>query len=214
MKVLLFGAGGHIGSVVTSELLGRGHEVTAVTRTGSVDGADRPGLTVRSGDARDAATVAELSAGHDAVASTIGPRIGQEDDREIIVGATRGLVDGLRKSGVRRLVVLGGAGSLRNPAGEILVETPGFPQQWKANALAQSAALGIYREVQDLDWTFVSPASLIEPGERTGQFRVGGDDLLTDAEGRSRVSIEDFAVAFVDQIEKGDAVRTRISVAY
>jgi len=213
MKVLLFGASGHIGAVIAQELLSRGHQVTAVSRTGSAPVED-PGLTARSGDASDPGVVASLAEGHDAVASAVGPRLGQEDDREVIIGATRGLIDGLRKTSVRRLVALGGAGSLKVGPDTILVESPTFPAMWRPNALAQNEALGLYREVDDLDWTFVSPAAQIEPGERTGTFRVGGDELMQDAEGHSKVSIPDFAVAFVDELESGSAIRRRISVAY
>ncbi|GAA5004976.1 NAD(P)-dependent oxidoreductase [Kitasatospora paranensis] len=211
MKVLLFGATGNIGSAIADELTARGHEVTGVTRSGA---AARPGVRAVAGNVGDPAQVAELAEGHDLVASAVGPRIGTEDDREVIVGATRGLIEGLRAAGVKRLVVLGGAGSLRTADGTRVVDDPHFPDLWKANALAQIEALGLYREVDDLDWTYVSPAKLIEPGERTGVYRLGGDDLLVDADGRTRISIPDYAVAFADLIDGGHALRTRVSVAY
>jgi uncharacterized protein len=213
-KVLLFGAGGNVGRAVTEELLNRGHQVTAASRTGRGVHPAHPLLTVVAGDARDPNSVAELAPGHDAVASTVGPRLGVEDDREVIVGATRGLIDGLRKAGVDRLVVLGGAGSLRTPDGSALVDSPHFPSMWKANATAQAEALSLYREVDDLAWTFVSPAAHLEPGDRTEVFRIGGDELLTDQDGNSCISIPDFAIAVVDQIVSGTAIRRRISVAY
>jgi putative NADH-flavin reductase len=217
MKVLLFGATGHIGSAVTTELIARGHQVTGVTRSGvsrtGAAGAD-PGFPLVAGDVSDAARVTELSVGHDLVASAVGPRIGVDDDRKILIGATNGLIEGLRKSAVKRLVVLGGAGSLETAPGVRVIDSPHFPDMWKANALAQIEALGIYREVDDLDWTFISPAQFIEPGERTGTYRLGGEQLLVDAEGKSKISIPDYAVAFVDEIENGTSTRTRISVAY
>ncbi|PBC78714.1 hypothetical protein BX265_3493 [Streptomyces sp. TLI_235] len=212
MKVLLFGATGNIGAAIAAELVSRGHEVTGVTRSGG--GGAGSAVPLVAGDVADGEQVAELAQGHDAVASAVGPRIGADDDRTILLGATEGLVAGLRKAGVRRLVVLGGAGSLRTAAGTRIVDDPHFPELWKANALAQIEALGRYREVDDLDWTYISPAKLIEPGERTGTYRLSGDDLLVDAEGRSRISIPDYAVAFVDQLEGGQALRTRVSVAY
>jgi putative NADH-flavin reductase len=214
MKVLLFGASGHIGSGIARELLSRGHVVTGVTRKGTEDTDIPAGLTRVTGDATSALTVAELAEGHDAVASAVGPRAGVDNDEEILVGATHALIEGLRKTDVRRLVVLGGGGSLEVSPGVRLVDTPNFPAMWKANALAQIASLDLYREVHDLDWTYISPAALIEPGERTGAYRVGGDRFMVDGEGHSRISIEDYAVAFVDELEKGEAVRRRINVAY
>ncbi|WP_367138565.1 NAD(P)-dependent oxidoreductase [Saccharothrix sp. HUAS TT1] len=212
MKIALFGASGHIGSAIADELLSRGHEVTAVTRSGSGDA--RPGLTVKSGDITDPETVIALVEGHDAVASAVGPKVGVENDEEILLGAARSLVEALPKTDVRRVVVLGGAGSLKTPSGERVVDNPHFPAMWKANALAQIAVLDLFRTVDDLDWTFISPAAHIEPGERTGEYRVGGDDLLVDENGDSNISIPDYAVAFVDELEKGNAIKRRIGVAY
>lgn len=212
MKVVLFGASGTIGSAVCDELLRRGHEVTAVTRSGK--GSPEPSLTVETGDATDAASVTKLVTGHDAVLSAVGPRIGVEDEAEIIVGAARGLIAGLPPAGVRRLIVLGGAGSLEVAPGVLVADDPHFPPAWKANALAQAQALELYRASEGLDWTLVSPAALIEPGERTGVFRTGGDQLLTDADGTSRITIADYAIAFVDQLDKPTALRQRITVAY
>ncbi|CAM5684854.1 hypothetical protein SAVIM338S_07449 [Streptomyces avidinii] len=215
MKILLFGASGHIGSAIAGELLSRGHSVTGVTRTGDIAGNGHEGLTVVAGDATSADTVAELSAqGYDAVASAVGPKLGVDDDHKIIVGAANALIEGLTRSGVRRVVVLGGAGSLEVAPGVKVIDNPNFPAIWKQNALAQSEALGLYRQADALDWTFISPAAQIEPGERTGTYRVGGEQLLVDAEGKSRISIEDYAVAFVDVLERAEAVKSRITVAY
>lgn len=212
MKVLLFGATGNIGRAIAAELAARGHRVTGVTRSAAAPAGSAVPLV--AGDVADAEQVAVLARGHDVVASAVGPRIGADDDRTVIVGAAEGLVAGLRKAGVRRLVVLGGAGSLRTADGTRVVDDPHFPDLWKANALAQIEALDLYREADDLDWTYISPAKLIEPGERTGVYRISGDDLLVDAAGQTRISIPDYAVAFVDQLEGGQALRTRVSVAY
>jgi uncharacterized protein len=212
MKVVVFGAAGAIGRGITAELLARGYTVTAVTRTGG----PVAGLVVQAvtGDAADPASVAKHAAGEDAVVSAVGPHRGAEDEEESLVGAARGLIDGLRQAGVRRLVVVGGAGSLEAAPGTRLLDTPGFPPGWKPTALAHAAALDIYRGVEDLDWTCVSPAALIEPGERTGAFRIGGDQLLADEAGDSRISIPDFAIAVADVLERGEAIRRRITVAY
>ncbi|MER5764353.1 NAD(P)H-binding protein [Streptomyces sp. NPDC002082] len=215
MNILLFGASGHIGSAIAGELLSRGHAVTGVTRTGEIAGTGHEGLKVIAGDATNADTVAELSAaGYDAVASAVGPKLGVDDDHKIIVGAANALIEGLTRSGVRRVVVLGGAGSLEVSPGVKVIDNPNFPAMWKQNALAQSEALGLYRQAGSLDWTFISPAAQIEPGPRTGTYRVGGEQLLVDAEGKSQISIADYAVAFVDELERGDAIQARITVAY
>ncbi len=207
MRILLFGATGMVGRRVADEARGRGHEVTGVTRTGN-DG-------TRKGDAGNADTVAELAAGHDAVVvATSPPRDGSETLQPVL-DTGRAVLAGLRKAGVRRLVVVGGAGSLEVAPGVRLVDTPEFPEPYKPEALAYASLLDVIRaEADDLDWTYVSPAAVIEPGERTGTFRLGGDQLLTDADGTSRISAEDFAIALVDELERGDAVRRRITVAY
>lgn len=214
VKVLLFGASGNIGRAIAQELLSRGHEVTGVTRRGVVDGLAHEHLTTVSGDATDPAVVASLADGHDAVASAVGPAVGRENDRDTIVGAARALIEGLRKAGVARLVTIGGAGSLEVAPGKRVVDSPNFPEMWRANAEAQIEALGLFREVEDLKWTYISPAAHIGEGPRTGAFRVGGDQLLRDAEGNSDISYADYAVAFVDELERGTAIRRRISVAY
>jgi uncharacterized protein len=214
MKVLVIGASGAIGRAVTAEMLARGHTVTAATR----NGAPVEGLVVQAvtGDASDPASVARLAAGQDAVASATGPRRGNgEDPEDSVLGAARGLTAGLRRAGVRRLVVVGGAGSLEVAPGQRLVDTPDFSPAAKPTALAHARALDeVYRSIEDLDWTYISPAGVIGPGERTGDFRIGGDQLLVDNVGQSRISIPDLAIAFADELEHGKAFRRRITVAY
>jgi putative NADH-flavin reductase len=213
MKILVFGASGAIGQEITAELLRRGHSVVGVTRTAApVEGLD---VQFVQGDAADAASVAVLAQGVDAVVSAVGPRRGSENDEESLVGAARGLVEGLRLAGTRRLIVVGGAGSLEVAPGQRLVDTPDFHPAWKPAALAHARALDeIYRAADDLDWTYVSPAAVIEPGERTGSYRTGGAQLLTDEAGDSRISIPDYAIAIADLLDSGGAVRRRITVAH
>ncbi|WP_396450740.1 NAD(P)-dependent oxidoreductase [Actinomadura sp.] len=207
MKILLIGATGMIGSRIAAEARRRGHEVTGVTRSGAEG-------TARA-EASDAAAVAALAAGHDAAVLSVSPPRDGSETTGPLLAITRGVLDGLREAGVRRLIVVGGAGSLEVAPGVRLVDTPEFPEIYKNEALAAAEQLGVIRaEAGDLDWTFISPAAVIQPGERTGVFRLGGDQLLTDGEGNSTISAEDYAVALVDELEKGNAVQRRITVAY
>jgi putative NADH-flavin reductase len=214
VKIVVFGASGAIGRAITAELLARGHTVTAATRSG----APVEGLVVRAitGDASDPRSVARIAAGQDAIASAVGPHRGSgEDPAQCLLSAARGLVAGLRRAGVRRLVVVGGSGSLQVAPGQRLLDAPRFPPAWRATAVAHARALDeVFRTVDDLDWTCVSPARVMSPGERTGEFRVGGDHLLVDDSGESRISVPDFAIAFADELEDCEAFRRRITVAY
>jgi uncharacterized protein len=205
MKILLIGATGMIGSRVAKEAADRGHTVTGVTRSGS------SGTQAASAD--DAAAIAALAAGHDAVVLAISPPRDGSAPLEPVLAAGRGVFDGMRKAGVRRVVIVGGAGSLEVAPGTRLVDTPSFPEMYKSEALAHAEYLSYVREnAGDLSWTYISPAAVIAPGERTGSYRVGGDQLLTDAEGNSFISAEDYAVALVDELEKGTSIGHRIGV--
>jgi hypothetical protein len=115
---------------------------------------------------------------------------------------------------VKRLLVVGGAGSLEIAPGLQVVDTPDFPPQWKESALGARDALELLKAEQGLDWTMLSPAALIEPGERTGRFRLGGDQLLVDGEGASRISLQDYAVAMIDELERPAHIGRRFTVAY
>ncbi|MEV5407460.1 NAD(P)H-binding protein [Thermopolyspora sp. NPDC052614] len=207
MKILLLGATGMIGSRIAAEARSRGHEVTGVTRSGSEG--------TQAAQAKDADAIARLAAGHDAVVLSITPPRDGSDPTSGLLESGRGVLDGMRRAGVRRLVIVGGAGSLEVALGLRLVDHPEFPQEWKKEALAQAELLGVIRDqAGDLDWTYISPANLIEPGERTGDYRLGGDQVLFDAEGNSRISAEDFAIGLLDVMEKGEAIRRRITLAY
>ncbi|HEY7848936.1 MAG TPA: NAD(P)-dependent oxidoreductase [Ktedonobacterales bacterium] len=212
MKTILFGASGRIGQRITQEALNRGHVVTAVMRDPARAPLQHERLTVVAGDVRDVAQVARLAAGHDIVASAVGPS--GDQGGQMLVAAAHALIDGAKRAGVARLIVVGGAGSLEVAPGEALLDTPDFPPAWRPGALAHRDALEVYRAEHDLDWTYLSPAHVIAPGERTGQYRTGGDQLLTDAQGESRISMEDFAVAVVDEIEAPKFARRRFTVAY
>jgi putative NADH-flavin reductase len=205
MRVLMFGAGGHIGQAINEELTARGHAVTKASRSGDRDGAVR-------GDATSANDVAQLAAGHEAVISAIGPGPGDEPGE--LPAAAHALTEGMREAGVRRLLVVGGSGSLEVEPGVRLVDSQDFPAGYLPMALAHDDALGVYRNVDDIDWTFFSPPVMIGPGDTVGAFRLGGNQLLTDDNGASRISYGDFAIAIVDELENGNAKRQLVSVAY
>lgn len=216
MKILLIGATGMIGSRVAREALTRGHEITAATRSGRADGLpERAHLAAVTLDADDPFRVADAAARHDAVVSAVSPPRDGTAPAEPLLATYRSLIEGLRLANVRRLVVVGGAGSLLTASGAEHVDSPDFLPIHKAEALAQREVLRLFRdEVIDLDWTYVSPAAGIAPGERTGTFRLGEDQLLIDADGTSFISAEDYAVAVVDELEKGGEYQRRITVAY
>ena len=202
MKVAVIGASGRGGSRIVEELVRRGHHVTAIARNTEKipTGAN---ITVKKGDVNDTG-LADLLKGHDAVISTV--RFTQSDP-ELLIGA-------VKKSGVKRYLVMGGAGSLEIAPGKKLIDTPQFPDAAKPEASKGGIFLDRLRQDKDLDWTFLSPSALIEIGERTGKFRLGGDQLLTDANGKSRITFEDFAIALVDEVEKPAHVRKRFTVGY
>ncbi|MBU9456414.1 NAD(P)-dependent oxidoreductase [Burkholderia multivorans] len=208
LNIALFGATGMIGSRIAAEAARRGHRVTALSRR---PGAAGDGIAAQAADLFDPASVAAALPGHDVVASAYGPK---QDDAANVVAAVKALVEGARRAGLKRVVVVGGAGSLEVAPGKQLVDTEGFPAEYKAVALAHRDALDYLKTVDDLDWTFFAPAALIAPGERTGTFRTGTGKLIVDANGDSRISAEDYAVAFVDALEQRRFVREIATVAY
>lgn len=210
LKIALFGATGMVGSRIAAEAARRGHEVSALVRQPERVAAT-PNVHAAPADLLDAASVAAAVRGHDVVASAYAPPKEQLGD---LLVASRALVDGVRAAGLKRLVVVGGAGSLEVAPGKQLVDTEGFPDAYKAIALAHREAFEYYRTVSDIDWTFFAPAAIIAPGERTGTFRTASNMLIADAKGESRISAEDYAIAFVDELEQGRFIRQIATVAY
>ncbi|MDE1184596.1 NAD(P)-dependent oxidoreductase [Paraburkholderia sp.] len=211
LKIALFGATGMVGSRIAAEAARRGHQVTALSRNPSRVPADVANLKAASADLLDASSVAASVRGHDVVASAYAPPM---NDLATLTVASKALVEGVRAAGLKRVVVVGGAGSLEVAPGKQLVDVDGFPDAYKAIALAHRDVLAFYQTVTDLDWTFFAPAAMIAPGERTGQFRTGANTLIADSEGNSRISAEDYAIAFVDELEQGRFVRQIATVAY
>lgn len=209
MRVVLFGATGVIGSRILEELARRGQTVTAVVRhPEKVPAAG--GVTAVRGDVTIPSTVAAAARGADAAVSAYSP---PRSDPRKVVDVAKSLLAGLAEAGLRRLIIVGGAGSLEVAPGVQLVDTPEFPPGWIAIALAHRDVLPVLKEA-DLDWTYFSPAALIEPGQRTGKFRLGGTRLVANEHGESKISVEDYAVALVDELENPRHVRQQFTVAY
>jgi putative NADH-flavin reductase len=203
MKIAVIGASGNAGSRITAELVRRGHSVTAIVRHPEKVSA-QAGVTPVKGDVMDEAGLARLVTGHDAVISSV--RFLGSDPAKLICAA--------KEAKVGRYLVVGGAGSLEVAPGVRLVTTPGFPVAYKAEAEAGAAFLDLLRGEKELKWTFLSPSALFVAGERTGKFRLGTDQLLTAADGKSSISFEDFAVALADEIERPAHIRQRFTVGY
>lgn len=203
MKVALIGASGFIGSRLLAELTARGHAVTAIVRNPEKVAA-LPDVTAVKGDIFDEAGLAKLLAGHDAAISAVHFTA---SDPQILLAA-------VRQSDVKRYLVVGGAGSLEVAPGVRLFDTPEFPAAYLDEARKGGVFLDLLKQEQGLDWTFLSPSALIQPGERTGEFRLGTDQILVDAKGNSSISAEDYAIALVDELERPAHSRRRFTVGY
>ncbi|MDN3238564.1 NAD(P)-dependent oxidoreductase [Glycomyces tritici] len=208
MRIIIFGAAGMVGTRTAAEALARGHEVTAAVRDPN---RELPaGVRIEVGDAADPEAAARLLKGHDAAVSTVRAPAGAE---HLQVEATATLLQGAAATGVRLLVV-GGAATLTVPGGTTVLEDPRYvPQEWRAVAEASAAQHRQCAGERQADWTYVSPPAVLEPGERTGAYRLGRDELLSDAAGVSRISAEDLAVAVLDELEHPRHRRVRFTVA-
>jgi putative NADH-flavin reductase len=202
--IAIIGATGRAGSRLLEEALRRGHTVTAIARKASEKLSGRANVKAVDVDALDAPALEKALAGHDAVFSaahfsTVPP--------QAIIGP-------VQRAGVKRLLVVGGAGSLFAAPGLKVIETPNFPDAYRAEATAGGVFLDALRNEKELDWTFLSPSAEFVEGERTGNFRLGKDDLLVSAEGRSWITFEDYAIAFIDELEKPAHSRQRYTIGY
>ncbi|MDR6819780.1 putative NADH-flavin reductase [Neorhizobium sp. 2083] len=216
MSIVVFGASGNIGSNIRKEALSRGHRVTAVTRSTDLEAEER--LTALKADIADADDVAKIVSGHEAVISAYSPGLSRhsaEDAAELIGKAHDALFAGIKRAGVRRLIIVGGVGSLEASPGIDVVDSDFYPAEHKAHTLRNREILrSLRRGDHDLDWTYVSPPLSIKAGERTGKFRLGEDRLLRDEAGESRISEADFAIAILDELDRRKFVRRRFTAAY
>ncbi|WP_334183600.1 NAD(P)-dependent oxidoreductase [Novosphingobium sp.] len=202
MKIAVLGASGRAGSEITREAAARGHQVLALARNPEkIPAID--GVVAKAGDAADPEALAALIAGSDAVISALHFDVSAET-----------LLSAIRKAGVPRLLVTGGAASLEVAPGVRVIDSPDFPEEWKPFALGGITFLDALRQVDDVDWTFFSPAALIFEGPRTGSYRPGTDQLVTDDSGESKISFADYAIAMVDELEAPKHSRARFTAAY
>jgi putative NADH-flavin reductase len=216
MRIVIFGATGNVGQRVAKEALRRGHEVVGVVRDPAAVQAPDPRVRLVRGDATNPESVADVVKGADAVVSAISPRPNSRGlPAPKLVDNARALIAGLRAAGVQRALFVGGASSLEIAPGKQLLDEPSFPDAYKAEALDGREALAVWRNEGDgLEWTYLSPAIEIGPGERTGEYRTTGEQMLFDDAGKSFISFEDYAVAVLDELEHPTHVGERFGVAY
>lgn len=212
MNVALIGATGFIGSALLKELLSREHRVTALVTHPEKLELNHSLKAIRI-DVVDTAALAQHLKGHDAVVSAFSGHA-QSDVYEYYLQGIRSIIAASKSAKVPRFLVVGGAGSLEVSPGVQGVDTPEFPAQWKATALGAREALQLLRNEKDLNWTMLSPSAMIAPGRRTGKFRLGKDQLLVKSDGKSEISLEDYAVAMINELEQPAHPRSRFTVGY
>lgn len=213
MKIALIGATGFVGSAILKEALGRGHEVTAIVRDPEKL-KPFPKLRPTKGDVYHDDEMARLVTGHDVVISAFNPGWTNPDIYNLQVKGAQSIINGVKKAGMKRLLFVGGAGSLEVKPGVQSVDLPVFPTEYKQGALATREALNMLRKETALEWSFLSPSADLSPGTRTGQFRLGNDQLLKNANGDSRISVENYAMAMIDEVERPTHIRQRFTVGY
>jgi uncharacterized protein len=213
MNIALIGATGYVGAPILREALDRGHRVTAVARDPEKL-PPHPHLHPRKADIYQEGEVARVVAGQEAVINAFNPGWSNPDIYNQQIKGTRAIINGVKQAGIRRLLFVGGAGSLEVQPGIQALDRPEFPKEYQQGALATREALAHLRQETELEWSYLSPSADLFPGSRTGRFRIGTDQLLKDPQGASRISVQDYAVAMIDELEKPAHRRTRFTVGY
>jgi uncharacterized protein len=213
MKVVLLGATGFVGSALLKETLDRGHTVTAIVRHPEKI-APRERLIATSGDVYDAPALAKLIAGHDALISAFNPGWQDPNLYDDQVRGTSAIIAAIKQAGIKRVRWVGGAGGLTVTSGARVIDDPHLPAWVRPGSMATIEALEQLRKAPDLAWSVLAPSATLEHGRRTGKFRLGGDQLLVDANGKSHISLEDFAVAMIDELEHPAHIHQRFTVGY
>lgn len=217
MKVALIGASGFVGQHILQELINRKHTVTAIVRNPEKITTKDLLLTVIKADVLQEDEVATSVKNNDAVVSAYNAGWANPNIYHEFIAGCKSIQAGVKKAGIKRLIIIGGAGSLYVAPGVQIIDTPQFPEEFKPGASAARDYLKMIQEEKDLDWTFFSPAiemSPAHPGTRTGTYRTATDNPVFDENGRSRLSVEDVAVAIVDELENQKFSRTRFTAAY
>jgi uncharacterized protein len=214
LKITVLGGGGMIGQRVVREALDRGHHVRVVARDPSRVKEKHERLAIMKGDVLDSQRLAELAAGQDVLVSAVGSARAATPDPTVYVKAAESLVGALRTLGAKapRLIVVGGVASLEDQSGRMILDR--VPPERRPENLGQKVALDYYRSVSDVQWTYLSPPGSIAPGKRTGVFRLGEDRVLVDDKGQSHISMEDYAVALINEAEKPQYIGRRFTVGY
>lgn len=213
MKVVLLGATGFVGSAILKEALDRGHQVTAVVRNqGPLN--PTPELKIQITDVYDWAALAAVIVGHDALISAFNPGWKDPDLYADQVRGTTSILKAIKSASVKRVLWVGGAGGLEVKPGVRVIDAADFPAAIKPGSLATIDALAQLRREPSLDWSYLSPSANMKSGTRTGKFRLGSDQLVVDASGHSNISVQDYAVAMINELEHPAHIRKRFTVGY
>lgn len=214
-KIVLIGASGFVGSAILKEALDRGIQVTAVVRHPEKITIKNPNLTVKQIDVSSADAVADICKGADAVISAYNPGWTNPDMYDETLKVYPTIVEGVKKAGVKRLLIVGGAGTLFVAPGKRVVDTGVIPEAILPGVKALGEFyLNTLTKENDIDWVFFSPAGSFVPGKRTGNYRLGKDDLIVDAQGNSGISVEDYAKAMIDELETPQHHKERFTIGY
>lgn len=214
MKIAIIGATGFVGSAVLNETLQRGYEVTAIARHPEKTTIKNERLTAVAADADNITNLAKVLAGHDAIISAYNAGWTNPNLYSDFIKGSEAIQQAVKLSGVKRLLVVGGAGSLEVVPGVQMVDTPEFPSEWKSGATAARDYLDILKKENELNWTFISPAANLHPGKRTGVFRLGTNQPVVDENGKNEISVEDLAVAIIDELESNRFIKKRFTLGY
>jgi putative NADH-flavin reductase len=214
MNIAIIGATGFVGSAVLTEALNRGFEITAIARDTSKITVKSEKLTLVNADIYDTEALAKVLKGHDAVVNAFNAGWTNPKLYDDFIKGSESIQQAVKLAGVKRLLIVGGAGSLDISPGVQLVDSPQFPAEWKTGASAARDYLNTIKNEYELDWTFLSPAIQLHPGTRTGAFRLGTDQPVFDANHKSEISVEDMAIAIIDELEQSQFIRKRFTLGY
>lgn len=215
MKVAVIGVTGNIGNKIMIEALLRGHKVTAIARNARTKLAELPNLTLLDIDVGNTKALGETLRGHDAIIHAVSPGPAAPEVYNKFVALHKAVIAGAKLSGVKRFLGVGGAASLKLPDGTVFLDSDQWPKEFNKDAVKGTRELlYLLKDEPGLDWVFLSPSVFLEPGKRTGKYRVGKDHILFDADGRSNISREDYAVAMIDELERPAHTRERFTVGY